>query len=124
MVSILYYVFVTVLTLIILVIISFFTLWERKLMAGIQRRHGPVFVGNFGILQAIADGLKLLAKEQNITYGVNFYIFLTSAVASVVLSMLSWSFIPFNSNFISNNLSCSTYTSQGTILRITGSTRK
>ena len=101
--------FTILMILLILIIISFFTLWERKLMAGIQRRHGPVFVGNFGILQAIADGLKLLAKEQNITYGVNFYIFLISSFASVILSMLSWAVIPFNDNFIFANINLNLY---------------
>lgn len=86
--------------LIILLIISFFTLWERKLLSGIQRRHGPVFVGLFGLLQPFADGLKLLTKPVSIPTGVYYYIYLLSSIFSLVLSLLSWSIIPFNSNFV------------------------
>jgi NADH-quinone oxidoreductase subunit H len=47
----------------ILVRVAFFTVAERKVIAGVQRRHGPSVVGLWGLLQAIADGLKLVCKE-------------------------------------------------------------
>ncbi len=84
----------------ILLVISFFTLWERKLLAGIQRRHGPVFIGIFGLLQPFADGLKLVLKVFNTPSGVYYYIFLFSSILSLTLSLLSWSVIPFNSYFV------------------------
>jgi NADH:ubiquinone oxidoreductase subunit H len=43
--------------------IAFFTIAERKLLASIQRRKGPNVTGFWGLLQAFADGLKLLFKE-------------------------------------------------------------
>ena len=46
-----------------LLAIAFFTIAERKLLASIQRRKGPNVTGFWGILQAFADGLKLLLKE-------------------------------------------------------------
>ena len=46
-----------------LLCIAFFTIAERKLLASIQRRKGPNVTGFWGILQAFADGLKLLLKE-------------------------------------------------------------
>lgn len=88
----------------ILLIISFFTLWERKLLAGIQRRHGPVFVGIFGLLQPFADGLKLVLKVFNTPSGVYYYIFLFSSILSLTLSLLSWSVIPFNSFFVFSDI--------------------
>lgn len=84
----------------ILLIISFFTLWERKLLAGIQRRHGPVFIGLFGLLQPFADGLKLLLKVVSTPSGVYYYIYIFSSILSLVLSLLSWSVIPFNSKYV------------------------
>lgn len=46
-----------------LLAIAFFTIAERKLLASIQRRKGPNVTGFWGMLQAFADGLKLLLKE-------------------------------------------------------------
>ena len=47
----------------LLLAVAFFTVAERKIMGAIQRRRGPNVVGFVGLLQAIADGLKLLVKE-------------------------------------------------------------
>ena len=47
----------------LLIAVAFFTVSERKLMGAIQRRQGPDVVGSFGLFQALADGLKLFAKE-------------------------------------------------------------
>ncbi len=86
------------LTLIVplLVAIAFFTLAERKVMAAIQRRKGPNVVGFWGLLQPLADGLKLLLKEIIIPSGVNRYLFLFAPALTFILSLLNWALIPFD----------------------------
>ena len=64
------------LIILLLVAVAYFTLIERKIMASIQRRKGPNVVGWFGLLQAVADGLKLLIKESIIPNNSNSTIFL------------------------------------------------
>jgi NADH-quinone oxidoreductase subunit H len=69
--------------------IAFFTLIERKILASIQRRRGPNIIGIYGILQAIADGLKLINKETNIPKLSNMFIFLFAPLLTIILSFLN-----------------------------------
>ena len=59
----------------ILISVAFLTLFERKVLASIQKRKGPNIVGFLGLLQPIADALKLLSKETIIPNVSNKYIF-------------------------------------------------
>src|SRR6201992_1423879 len=72
----------------ILLSVAFFTVLERKVLASMQRRRGPNVVGIYGLLQAIADALKLLSKETLVTASSNIYIFLISHMFTVSISML------------------------------------
>jgi NADH-quinone oxidoreductase subunit H len=102
------YAFLSVIFIIfILLSISFLTLWERKLLSGIQRRQGPVFSGIAGILQPFADGLKLFTKTFNVPTGSFYYIFVGSSVLSLVLSIAPWTVLPFNKNFVFLDINCS-----------------
>src|SRR5215216_4613645 len=88
----------------ILLAVAFFTVLERKILASMQRRRGPNFVGIYGLLQAIADALKLLSKETLVPSNSNFLLFILSPIFTFVISMLCWSLIPFDFNVVISDL--------------------
>ena len=87
-------------TLIILVpfllSVAFFTIAERKIMGSIQIRKGPNVIGFIGLLQPLADGLKLFIKENLIPNSANELMFLLAPILALVLSIINWAIIPFN----------------------------
>jgi NADH-quinone oxidoreductase subunit H len=80
----------------VLLATAFMTLSERKIMAACQRRKGPNVVGVIGLLQAFADGLKLIVKEPIIPNNANLIIFLIAPIISFVFSTVAWVAIPFD----------------------------
>lgn len=80
----------------VLIAVAFFTLFERKIMANIQRRRGPNVVGLMGVLQPFADGLKLLIKETIIPSRANKVIFILAPILALFISFVNWSVIPFS----------------------------
>lgn len=73
----------------IFISVAFLTLFERKVMAVMQRRRGPNVVGFLGLLQPFADALKLLAKETVIPHSSNLLIFVFSPILSLTLALAS-----------------------------------
>ena len=90
--------------ILLLISIAYYTLAERKIMAAAQRRLGPNVVGLFGLLQPLADGLKLLSKELLIPTSASTKIFLFAPVLILVLSLISWIVIPMGINDTVGNL--------------------
>jgi NADH:ubiquinone oxidoreductase subunit H len=79
----------SVITIIPLIVsIAFFTLAERKIMAAIQRRKGPNVVGIWGLLQPIADGLKLVTKEFVVPSKSKTLLFIFAPVLTLFLALV------------------------------------
>jgi NADH-quinone oxidoreductase subunit H len=84
----------------LLIAVAYFTIAERKIMGAIQRRRGPNVVGFMGLLQPLADGLKLFAKETTIPTTADTNVFLLAPGLAFVLSLLGWAVIPFSEGIV------------------------
>jgi len=73
----------------VLIAVAYFTLLDRKVMAAVQRRKGPNVVGFWGLLQPLADGLKLLIKEAIIPVNSTSFLFLLAPILTFTLSLIS-----------------------------------
>lgn len=72
----------------LLISVAYFTIAERKIMGAIQRRRGPNVIGYIGLLQPLADGLKLFIKETTLPTSANTNLFLISPALSFILSLI------------------------------------
>jgi len=93
-----------ILIIFLLVAVAFFTVLERKLIASVQRRRGPNIVGTFGLLQAGADGAKLLIKETVIPSSSNAFIFVLSPIFTFVVALMGWLIVPFGEGSVLANI--------------------
>ncbi|HXQ50461.1 MAG TPA: NADH-quinone oxidoreductase subunit NuoH [Stellaceae bacterium] len=84
----------------LLLAVAYLTYAERKVLAAAQLRRGPNVVGWFGLLQPIADGLKLLMKETVIPSGANRVVFVAAPILTFVLSLIAWAVIPFDKGMV------------------------
>lgn len=84
----------------LLISVAYLTLLERKVIAAMQQRKGPNVVGVFGLLQPLADGLKLLLKETILPSRANTFIFLLAPILTFMLSLVSWAVIPISDGMV------------------------
>jgi NADH-quinone oxidoreductase subunit H len=88
----------------LLIAVAYFTIAERKIMGGIQRRKGPNVIGFSGLLQPLADGLKLFVKETILPANSNIGLFLLSPAWTFILSLIAWSIIPLAEGVLLSDL--------------------
>ena len=87
----------------LLLTVLYYQLVERWVIGWIQVRRGPNRVGWKGVLQPIADAIKLLMKEQMIPSGASKVLFLLAPIVSVAPALAAWSIVPFAPGWVISN---------------------
>ena len=80
----------------VLISVAYLTLAERKIIGYSQTRKGPNVVGIYGLLQPLADGLKLFSKEMVIPNHVSIFLYFFSPILALTLGLVVWGLLPLN----------------------------
>ena len=84
--------------------VAYLTLWERKLLGFIQVRHGPNRTGPWGLLQPIADAVKLLTKEIIRPTAANMPLFFLGPLMAIMPALAAWVVVPFGPEMALSNV--------------------
>ena len=88
----------------VLVSVALIVWLDRRVWAFVHKRKGPNVVGPFGLLQTLADALKLIFKEIIIPAGANKVIFVLAPIITLTLALIAWAVIPFSEEMILANI--------------------
>jgi NADH-quinone oxidoreductase subunit H len=88
-------VFIVLMVIPLMLCVAYLTLWERKLIGWIQIRIGPNRVGPLGLLQPIADGIKLLFKEIILPTNASPALYLIGPMLAIMPALAAWAVMPF-----------------------------
>ncbi|MCB2055192.1 MAG: NADH-quinone oxidoreductase subunit NuoH [Geminicoccaceae bacterium] len=84
----------------LMIAMAYVTYAERKVIGAMQLRQGPMTVGPFGLLQPIADGVKLFLKETIVPSGANKFVFILAPMVTFILALIGWAVIPFGAGMV------------------------
>ena len=84
----------------LLVAVAYMTYVDRKVWASIQLRRGPNVVGPFGLLQPLADGVKLFLKETIVPSSANSILFLIAPMITFMTALIAWAVVPFDDGWV------------------------
>lgn len=84
----------------LLLAVAYLTYAERKVIGAMHLRRGPNVVGPFGLLQPLADGLKLFLKETVIPSSANRGVFLVAPCITFTLALAAWAVVPFGEGMV------------------------
>lgn len=101
---VLVFISIIVLITILLVFVAYYTYAERKVIAAMQIRKGPNVVGPYGLLQPLADGVKLFLKEIIIPTNSNTFLFLLAPIITFITAFSAWAVIPFSSTLVISDI--------------------
>ncbi len=88
----------------LLLIVAYLTFAERKVIGYIQSRIGPNRVGPLGLLQPIADLIKLIFKEIIVPTRSNRYLFIIAPILALAPALAAWAVVPFSQNVVLANI--------------------
>jgi NADH-quinone oxidoreductase subunit H len=93
-----------VLLVVLLIVVAYVLLADRKIWAAVQIRRGPNVVGPWGLFQSFADLLKFILKEPVIPAGANKGVFLLAPLVTCVLALAAWAVIPVDAGWVIANI--------------------